>query len=111
MWIVIALRLVGLLVRLAVIAAMLWAGLSVALFAIMLLPPATFASIVAHVPQTFLTRVLPFRQLWTIARQGRLNAGDAAPLFDLPLHDGSVRIRLSDFQGKQPVVLVFGSYT
>jgi hypothetical protein len=42
--------------------------------------------------------------------------GDRAPDFDLPrLVDGAPdpedRVRLSDFRGERPVVLVFGSYT
>ncbi len=34
-----------------------------------------------------------------------------APDFTLPTHDGKARIRLGDFRGKKPVVLVFGSFT
>ncbi len=37
--------------------------------------------------------------------------GDAAPDFSLKTLDGKETIRLSQFQGKQPVVLIFGSYT
>ena len=37
--------------------------------------------------------------------------GDLAPDFELQDPDGNVRIRLSDFRGKRPVALVFGSYT
>ncbi len=37
--------------------------------------------------------------------------GDLAPEFELQDPDGNVRIRLSDFRGKRPVALVFGSYT
>ena len=40
------------------------------------------------------------------------NVGDAAPEFELPtLGDRNQTVRLSDFQGKRPVALVFGSYT
>ena len=38
-------------------------------------------------------------------------AGDLAPDFSLADVDGQHRVRLSDFQGQQPVVLVFGSFT
>lgn len=34
-----------------------------------------------------------------------------APDFQLPTHDGKSTIRLSDFRGKKPVVLIFGSFT
>jgi len=37
--------------------------------------------------------------------------GDLAPDFELQDTQGNVRIRLSDFRGKRPVALVFGSYT
>ncbi len=37
--------------------------------------------------------------------------GDLAPDFELQDPQGNVRIRLSDFRGKRPVALVFGSYT
>jgi hypothetical protein len=34
-----------------------------------------------------------------------------APDFDLPLQKGKGRIRLSQFEGQKPVVLIFGSFT
>ena len=37
--------------------------------------------------------------------------GDTAPDFNLLDADGQNRVRLSDFQGKNPVALVFGSFT
>ena len=37
--------------------------------------------------------------------------GDPAFPFDLPLLDGSGRVRLADFAGERAVALVFGSYT
>jgi hypothetical protein len=37
--------------------------------------------------------------------------GDLAPDFELQDPEGEVRVRLSDFRGKRPVALVFGSYT
>lgn len=37
--------------------------------------------------------------------------GTVAPDFDLETRDGTDRIRLSQFRGKQPVVLIFGSWT
>jgi hypothetical protein len=39
------------------------------------------------------------------------NPGAPAPEFDLRAQDGKRRIRLSEFCGRKPVVLVFGSFT
>jgi len=41
----------------------------------------------------------------------RLEEGDMAPDFTLKSPDGKRTITLSDFRGKKPVALVFGSYT
>jgi peroxiredoxin len=38
-------------------------------------------------------------------------AGDLAPDFSLSDVTGKMNVRLSDFRGKKPVALVFGSYT
>lgn len=38
-------------------------------------------------------------------------AGNPAPDFELSDVDGEHSVRLSDFRGKMPVVLVFGSFT
>ena len=43
--------------------------------------------------------------------QDTLRVGDAAPDFPLPLLKGTGEVRLSSFQGKKPVVLIFASYT
>ncbi|MCK6470144.1 MAG: hypothetical protein L6R28_00235 [Planctomycetes bacterium] len=40
-----------------------------------------------------------------------LKDADAAPDFDLAALDGKTREKLSAYVGKQPVALVFGSYT
>ena len=37
--------------------------------------------------------------------------GDVAPDFEPQDPTGKVRVRLSDFRGKRPVALIFGSYT
>ena len=37
--------------------------------------------------------------------------GETAPTFALKTLDGEATIDLKDYQGKQPVVLFFGSYT
>lgn len=51
-----------------------------------------------------------------VAWQNRLDpsspkVGDLAPDFELQDPEGNVRVRLSEFRGERPVVLVFGSYT
>ena len=40
----------------------------------------------------------------------KLRVGDPAPNFKLKRRDGG-EVRLADFRGQRPVVLVFGSYT
>ena len=37
--------------------------------------------------------------------------GQEAPDFTLATHDGGKQVTLSDFRGKRPVVLIFGSFT
>jgi hypothetical protein len=41
----------------------------------------------------------------------QLRTGAAAPDFTLPAATGTRTITLSSFQGKKPVVLIFGSHT
>jgi hypothetical protein len=84
--------------------------LSAALLAVMFQPPGRFARIIARLPGPFFM-VLPFEPLWSVARGGHLRAGDAAPDFDLETLDRTARVRLSSFQHRKPVVLIFGSYT
>ena len=43
--------------------------------------------------------------------QDRLKVGDDAPDFSLKTLDGKSTVKLSSFEGKKPVVLIFGSYT
>jgi hypothetical protein len=81
-----------------------------AILALMWQPPVRFAKAIARVPGPMFL-VLPFETLWRVARGGHLRAGDAAPDFDLETLDKSARVRLSSFRGREPVVLIFGSYT
>jgi hypothetical protein len=74
-------------------------------------PPEDFGQIMKRLPQPLVFGVLPAAPIWMWARQGRLVAGDVAPDFTAPLHDHSGTVTLSSFRGRQPVVLVFGSYT
>lgn len=72
--------------------------------------PETFGRVMSKMPAP-LYLVLPFETMWTRARVGQLRPGGTAPDFDLELYDKSGRIQLSSFRGREPVVLVFGSYT
>jgi len=44
-------------------------------------------------------------------QEGGPKVGTAAPDFTLKNLDGKGEVKLSSFRGKQPVVLIFGSYT
>ena len=43
--------------------------------------------------------------------QAAPQVGQPAPLFKLKSLDGQAETELAEFQGKRPVVLIFGSYT
>jgi hypothetical protein len=81
-----------------------------ALLLAMYQPPPVFGRIMSKVPDVAFM-ILPFRRLWFIARRGHLNVGDQAPDFSLQTIDRKARVQLSSLRGKEPVVLVFGSYT
>jgi len=84
--------------------------LLVRFYGLMQEPPLEFAEAWAHTPAA-LKRLVPMPPLWKSARRGILNIGDTAPDFELETSDRARTVRLSDFAGKSPVVLVFGSYT
>lgn len=90
--------------------AVLYGAFVGSLFAAMKGSPASFNRFMARMPPV-LFPILPFRTLWFSAREGVLRPGDAAPDFSLEGFDRASRATLSEFSGKQPVVLVFGSYT
>ena len=79
-------------------------------YGLMKQPPLEFAAAWAHSPAP-LRSLVPMAPLWKSARRGLLNVGDAAPDFELKTPDKKRPVRLSDFVGWRPVVLVFGSYT
>jgi len=87
-----------------------WAGLCTLAYAAMRQPPDKFGRTMARVPMV-MAMVVPFETLWLRARAGHLAVGDPAPDFELPGKDLTAPVRLSSFRGKQPVVLIFGSYT
>ena len=74
-------------------------------------PPETFGRVMAkmHGPVPFM--IFPFETAWIHARAGTLHTGDLAPGFSLLKLDKSERVQLSALNQRQPVVLVFGSYT
>ena len=87
-----------------------YAILLAALFAVMRQPPERFGKIMAHFPMPAMM-IVPFEPMWNVARGGALRVGDEAPDFTLPRTDHTADVQLSSFRGRQPVVLVFGSYT
>lgn len=99
------------LVRVLCVLAVLWGLACGALFAVMRQPPETFGRVMARVPGPVAFLVLPFETLWIRARAGGLQVGDRAPNFSLMKLDKSERIELASLTSRQPVVLVFGSYT
>ena len=72
--------------------------------------PILFGQVMKHVPGPAFM-IIPFKQLWFSARAGKLNIGDPAPDFSLMTTDKSARVDLATLRGREPVVLVFGSYT
>ena len=92
--------------------ALLWVFACGALFATMRQSPETFARVMARIPGPVAFLVLPFETLWMRARAGKLQVGDAAPDFTLMKLDKSAQVQLSVLTAqRQPVVLIFGSYT
>jgi|SRR5579863_3060231 hypothetical protein len=74
-------------------------------------PPETFGRVMSRMPTPAAFLLAPFETMWTHARAGALLPGDAAPDFSLMKLDKTERVQLSALTAKQPVVLVFGSYT
>ncbi len=62
-----------------------------------------------------LLKTIEFRDeeiVWQVSNDPQSpKVGEIAPDFALQDPSGSVQVRLSDFRGKRPVALVFGSYT
>ena len=74
-------------------------------------PPEKFAKVMSGMPAPVVFLLAPFETLWTHARVGTLRRGDTAPDFKLMKLDKSETVQLSSLTSRQPVVLVFGSYT
>jgi len=88
----------------------LWLGFVGFIWRAMHRPPEAFARVMSHLPwEVFL--ILPFETMWSRARAGAVQVGDAAPDFSLTKLDKSGTVRLSELNRVQPVVMIFGSYT
>jgi hypothetical protein len=98
------------LLRAAIVLTILYALLVGLIWWAMRQPPETFGRVMKHMPEVAYFLV-PFETMWTRARAGHLQAGDAAPDFSLTKLDKSATVQLSTLAATQPVVLVFGSYT
>ena len=74
-------------------------------------PPETFGKVMAKMPGPVPFLLFPFETAWLRARAGSLHPGDVAPDFSLMKLDKSGRVHLTALTARQPVVLIFGSYT
>jgi len=98
------------LLRSAIVLAILYVSLVGVIWWAMHQSPETFGSVMKHLPDAVFL-VAPFETMWMHARAGSLQTGDPAPDFSLVKLDKSATVELSSLAAKQPVVLVFGSYT
>ena len=73
--------------------------------------PEYFGRVMSRMPQPVVFLLYPFETFWMRARAGTLGVGDPAPDFSLQTVDRTSTVQLSALTSRQPVVLVFGSYT
>ncbi|HEV2731529.1 MAG TPA: hypothetical protein VGV15_15970 [Terriglobales bacterium] len=99
-----------LLLRLGAAVALIYLVFIAAIWWAMRQPPETFGRVMSRMPGVAYL-LLPFETMWTHARAGNLQIGNATPDFSLTKLDKSGTVQLSALTAKQPVVLVFGSYT
>jgi hypothetical protein len=111
MWISVSQNQKKWLVRTLVVALVLYVAFAGYIVRAMRQAPEDFARVMSRMPAAVVFLSLPFETLWTHARAGELRPGDVAPDFSLLKLDKTDRIQLSALTAKQPVVLVFGSYT
>lgn len=90
---------------------LLWLACCAVIYSKMRKPPEEFGRFMSKLPAWSPSWAFPIEGLWTRARSGTLRVGNAAPDFTLQKIDKSGRIQLSELNQKQPVVLIFGSYT
>ena len=89
---------------------LLYVSFLAGMFIVMCQAQRRFGRIMRHFPMPLMA-ILPFVPVWNVARRGPTRVGEMAPDFSLPTIDHAREVTLSSFRGKQPVVLVFGSYT
>ncbi len=98
------------LLKISAILLLAYSSLFAGFYTAMCQRPGVFSAIMSKTPGLVFL-LFPFKSMWLSAREGNLNVGDEAPDFSLETYDKKSRVQLSDFRGKKPVVLVFGSYT
>ena len=98
------------LIRALVVLLMFYVVFLAVTYIVMSQPPETICAFMKRVPPP-LRMILLMKPIWSVARAGSLSLGDPAPDFELPTEDGKSMVKLSQFRGKKPVALVFGSYT
>ena len=96
--------------RAAVVLVLVYGVYLALLFNAMHKQPEEFGSFMKRLPMPMMF-VTPFEPMWNSARGGHVQVGDLAPDFDLRTVDKTSHVQLSSFRGKNPVVLIFGSYT
>ena len=73
-------------------------------------PPEKFGRVMMHMPMPAYF-LFPFETMWTQARFGHVNPGDAAPDLTVQTLDTKAPVQMASLWSDKPVVLVFGSYT
>jgi hypothetical protein len=90
--------------------AVLWVGFVGYIDWAMHQPPDIFGHVMMHMPMPAYF-LFPFETMWTQARFGHVNPGDAAPDFAVKTLETKTPLQLGSLWTSKPVVLVFGSYT
>ena len=87
-----------------------WIGFLVYINWAMHQSPEVFGHVMAQLPMPAYF-VIPFETLWSRARAGHVNPGDAAPSFAVKRLEDKTPVEMGSLWAEKPVVLVFGSYT
>jgi len=72
--------------------------------------PEVFGHVMARMPLPAYF-IIPFETMWSRARKGHVNVGDAAPSLTVKKLEDKSPVDLGSLWSEKPVVLVFGSYT
>ena len=72
--------------------------------------PEVFGHVMARLPMPAYF-VIPFETMWSRARNGTVEVGDAAPSLSVNKLEDKSPVDLGSLWADKPVVLVFGSYT